>query len=55
VTIYTLGGLLGSLSADHVTRRFGRTGTLRVAECLFMLGTAAVGLGNVMWIMVIGR
>lgn len=55
VTIYTLGGLLGSLSADDVTRRFGRIGTLRAAECVFMLGTAAVGLGGAMWIMVIGR
>ena len=55
VTIYTLGGLLGSLSADSITRRFGRLGTLRVAETVFMLGAAAVGLGNAMWILIVGR
>lgn len=55
VTIYTLGGLLGSLSADGITRRFGRLGTLRVAELAFLTGTAAVGLSNVWWLMFIGR
>lgn len=55
MTIYTLGGLLGSLSADSITRRFGRLGTLRVAEVSFLIGTAAVGLSNVWWLMFIGR
>ena len=55
MTIYTLGGLLGSLSADSITRRFGRLGTLRVAEVSFLIGTVAVGLSNVWWLMFIGR
>ncbi|KAK1923400.1 putative vacuolar membrane protein [Papiliotrema laurentii] len=55
VTIYTLGGLVGSLGSDAVTQRYGRVGTFRIAETLFVLGTAAVGLSNVMWLMALGR
>lgn len=55
VTIFTIGGLVGSLSSDMVTRRYGRVGTLRIAELCFIAGSAMVGLANTMWIMVIGR
>ncbi|ORY27082.1 putative vacuolar membrane protein [Naematelia encephala] len=55
VTIFTLGGLLGSLSADTVTRRFGRIGTLRFAEMGLIGGTILVGASNVMALLIIGR
>jgi predicted MFS family arabinose efflux permease len=54
-TVFTLGGLAGSLGGQAVTDRFGRIGVLRIAEIGFILGAIAVGSANAMWIMIIGR
>ena len=55
VTIFTLGGLVGSLSADRATRYLGRTGVLRVAEVGLVGGAILVGVANSMAVMIIGR
>ena len=55
VTIVTLGGLVGSLSADAASRRFGRLGTLRIAETGFILGALAVAAATHLWVVIIAR
>ncbi|KAI9637137.1 putative vacuolar membrane protein [Dioszegia hungarica] len=55
VTIVTLGGLVGSLSADAASRRFGRLGTLRIAETGFILGALAVAAATHLWMVIIAR
>lgn len=55
VTIFTLGGLLGSLAGDEATRRLGRVGVLRTSEVVFAIGTACVGLANNIAPVIVGR
>lgn len=55
VTIFTLGGLLGSLGADVITRYLGRIGALRSSEIIFVLGSVLVGIANIMPVMMAGR
>lgn len=55
VTIFTLGGLIGSLAGDAATRQLGRVGVLRLSGLLFAVGTAFVGLANSIIPLVGGR
>ena len=55
VSILTMGGLVGALSSDLVTRRFGRIGTLRISAAIIFFGSAAVGLANTFTAMLVGR
>lgn len=55
VSIFTLGGLIGSLGCDVVTRRFGRVGTLRWSAILNGIGSAVVGTGNSVGVLIVGR
>ncbi|WVQ82698.1 hypothetical protein IAT38_004830 [Cryptococcus sp. DSM 104549] len=55
VSIFTLGGLIGSLATTSVTYKFGRVGTLRVSAALVLLGSVTVGLANNMVPMMLGR
>ena len=55
VSIFTIGGLVGSLSSDWITRKVGRIGTFRVAATAILIGSLAVGLGNSIPMMISGR
>ncbi|WWD17742.1 hypothetical protein CI109_102183 [Kwoniella shandongensis] len=55
VSIFTLGGLIGSLGATAVTHQLGRIGTFRLAAITVLLGSTAVGTANSIPIMIIGR
>lgn len=55
VSIFTLGGLVGSLAADSVTRRLGRLGTFRASICCVIVGSTLVGTANTIAQMLIGR
>lgn len=55
VSIFTIGGLVGSLASDTVTRRLGRLGTFRLSAQLILIGAALVGLSNTVVQMLIGR
>ncbi|WWC58633.1 uncharacterized protein I303_101177 [Kwoniella dejecticola CBS 10117] len=54
-SIFTLGGLLGSLAANSVTHRVGRIGTLRVSALCVLVGSAIMGLADSMGVMVAAR
>ncbi|ORX36061.1 putative vacuolar membrane protein [Kockovaella imperatae] len=55
VSIFTVGGLIGSLSSDYVARKTGRIGTFRVAAFAILIGSVAVGLGASVPAMLFGR
>ena len=55
VSIFTLGGLFGSLSSDYIARKTGRIGTFRVAAVSILIGSVAVGLGQSVPAMLVGR
>jgi predicted MFS family arabinose efflux permease len=54
-TVFTIGGLFGSLCGQAATHRFGRIGVLRIAEIGFMIGAVMVGVANAIYVMIIGR
>nr|XP_019014932.1 uncharacterized protein I206_01019 [Kwoniella pini CBS 10737]OCF53713.1 hypothetical protein I206_01019 [Kwoniella pini CBS 10737] len=54
-SIFTLGGLLGSLAANSITHRVGRIGTLRLSALCVLIGSMIMGLANSMSTMVIAR
>ncbi|WVQ97572.1 hypothetical protein IAU59_004686 [Kwoniella sp. CBS 9459] len=55
VSIFTLGGLVGSLGATNLTQYAGRVGTLRVSAAAVLLGSAGVGLANSVGAMIAAR
>ncbi|OCF33909.1 hypothetical protein I316_04251 [Kwoniella heveanensis BCC8398] len=55
VSIFTLGGLVGSLGATNLTHHAGRVGTLRVSATAVLLGSAGVGLANSVGAMIPAR
>lgn len=55
VSIFTLGGLIGSLGSNAITKRLGRINTLRASAGCIMLGSTIVGLANHLSLMIIGR
>lgn len=55
VAIFTLGGLVGSMSAGHLTGRLGRVGCLRAAASSTLIGLIFVGLANYVRVMIVGR
>jgi MFS family permease len=55
VTVFTLGGLVGSLSADSISRRFDRVGALRIAEIGYIAGALVIAGATQIWMVVVGR
>jgi MFS family permease len=55
VSIFTLGGLVGSVLANSIIARVGRIWTLRVSAACIFLGSTLVGLANSIPTMIIGR
>jgi len=55
VSIFTLGGLIGSLGSNAITKPLGRINTLRISAGCIMLGSTVVGLANHLSLMIIGR
>lgn len=55
VTMLTIGGLLGSISGDTLTRVLGRTGVFRTSEMIFIAGAILIGLSNNLAMLIIGR
>ncbi|WVQ62040.1 uncharacterized protein L199_000174 [Kwoniella botswanensis] len=54
-SIFTLGGLLGSLAATNINHHLGRIGTLRLSALHILVGSLIVGLANSMGVMIAGR
>jgi MFS family permease len=55
VSIFTLGGLIGSLGSNAITKPLGRVNTLRISAGCIMFGSTVVGLANHLSLMIIGR
>lgn len=55
VSIFTLGGLVGSLGSNSITKPLGRVNTLRASAFAIMLGSTMVGLANHLSLMIVGR
>ena len=55
VSIFTLGGLIGSFSSDFLTRRYGRINTFRISALCTLLGSICVGTANRVGVMLLGR
>jgi MFS family permease len=55
VSIFTLGGLIGSLGSNAITKPLGRVNTLRASASCIMFGSTMVGLANHLSLMIIGR
>ncbi|MCJ1225591.1 hypothetical protein MMC12_002240 [Toensbergia leucococca] len=54
-SIYTLGGLLGALSAGTCSTKFGRLVTMRLIAIFFILGPAFESLANSFAVISVGR
>ncbi|AFR97961.2 vacuolar membrane protein [Cryptococcus neoformans C23] len=55
VSIFTLGGLLGSLAASTTTSRYGQVGTLRLSAAMVFAGSTCIGFAGNTSSMLIGR
>ena len=55
VSIFTLGGLIGSFSSDFLTRRYGRINTFRISALCTLLGSICAGTANRVGVMLLGR
>ncbi|OXC64238.1 hypothetical protein AYX13_06302 [Cryptococcus neoformans] len=55
VSIFTLGGLLGSLAASTTTSRYGQVGTLRLSAAMVLAGSTCIGFAGNTSSMLIGR
>lgn len=55
MSIFTLGGLIGSLGSAFVTRRLGRINTFRLSALSVLIGSILVGLSNSVAQMILGR
>lgn len=54
-SIFTIGGLAGSLVANLVMDRWGRKGTNRICTVFVAVGTALMGFSNSVSILLLGR
>ena len=54
-SIFTIGGLAGSLFANLVMDKWGRRGAHRTSAILIASGTAFMGLSNSVYPLLIGR
>ncbi|KIR55568.1 vacuolar membrane protein [Cryptococcus gattii Ru294] len=55
VSIFTLGGLLGSLAASTTTSRYGQVATLRLSAAMVLAGSTCIGFAGSTNSMLIGR
>ncbi|ODO07145.1 hypothetical protein L198_00724 [Cryptococcus wingfieldii CBS 7118] len=55
VSVFTLGGLAGSLVFHAISQKFGKTGSLRVSALSVLIGSAVVGLAGNALVMGLGR
>ena len=55
VSIFTLGGLLGSLAASTTTLRYGQVATLRLSAAMVLAGSTCIGFAGGTSSMLIGR
>lgn len=55
VSIFTLGGLLGSLAASTTASRYGQVGTLRLSAAMVLAGSTCIGFAGNTSSMLIGR
>lgn len=54
-SVYTIGGLLGSLGANLVMDRWGRKGAVRASAVMTGLGAALMGVSAGLAPLIIGR
>lgn len=54
-SIFTVGGLAGSLVANLVMDRWGRRGTNRICTVFIAIGTVLMGLSNSVFLLLLGR
>ena len=54
-SIFTVGGLAGSMFANLVMDKWGRRGAHRISAILMASGTAFMGLSNTVFPLIIGR
>ncbi|KIP10323.1 hypothetical protein PHLGIDRAFT_65930 [Phlebiopsis gigantea 11061_1 CR5-6] len=54
-SVYTIGGLLGSLVANVVMDRWGRKGAVRASSAMYVLGAALMAVSGSLLPLIIGR
>jgi CCR4-NOT transcription complex subunit 1 len=54
-SIFTVGGLAGSLFANLIMDKWGRRGAHRICAFLIALGSAFMGLSNSVFFLLVGR
>ncbi|KAI0316802.1 general substrate transporter [Amylostereum chailletii] len=54
-SVFTLGGLLGSLTANRVMDRFGRKGALQYSSCFVVLGSGFMAIAPSIHALIFGR
>ena len=54
-SIFTAGGLTGSLFSNLIMDKRGRRGAHRICAVLIALGTAIMGLSNSISLLLVGR
>ena len=54
-SIFTVGGLSGSLFANLIMDKWGRRGAKRISAILIAFGTAFMGLSNSVSLLLVGR
>ena len=54
-SIFTVGGLAGSLFANLIMDKWGRKGAHRICAFLIALGSAFMGLSNSVSLLLVGR
>lgn len=54
-SVYTVGGLLGSLVANVVMDRWGRKGAVRASSVMFVLGSGLMGVSASLSALIVGR
>ena len=54
-SVYTVGGLLGSLVANVVMDRWGRKGAVRASAVMFVVGSAIMGISASLSPLILGR
>lgn len=54
-SVYTVGGLLGSLFANVVMDKWGRKGAIRVSAVMFAVGAGIMGIAASLSLLILGR
>lgn len=54
-SVYTVGGLLGSLCANVIMDRWGRKGAVRASSVMVMLGSGVMGIAASLFPLMFGR